>query len=164
MTNISHNLKVTGEENEYLKVKLSQASNEVGLAHNRVQEFKADSCQLIEKHNEREAEISALTQMHEGYHIESSNLELELDSLQNHKRDLEEKIKSSTTEAKKLGQHNSGLQNQISEHEIKSKETQEELSVILKKLKDNENESSSKISDLTSQINNLLNDIGTLNA
>ena len=35
---------------------------------------------------------------------------------------------------------------------------------MMKKLKDNENESSSKMSDLTSQIDKLLADIGTLHA
>ena len=39
-----------------------------------------------------------------------------------------------------------------------------ELSAIMKKLKDNEDESSSKISDLTTQINNMLAVISSLHA
>jgi len=38
MKDIRHNLKVLEEENESLKVKLWQASNEVHLAHNRIQD------------------------------------------------------------------------------------------------------------------------------
>ena len=60
--------------------------------------------------------------MHEGYQKESSNLireleaqatnlEQELESLQNQKRDMEEQINSSTTKARELGELNSGLQN-----------------------------------------------------
>ncbi|KAL5073097.1 hypothetical protein RYX36_012081 [Vicia faba] len=77
---------------------------------------------------------------------------------------LKEDGENLTTKARELGEHNLGLQNQISEPEMKSKERQEELSVIMKKLKDNEDESSSKISYLTSQLNNLQADISSLPA
>ena len=46
---------------------------------------------------------------------------------------LKEDGENLTTKARELGEHNLGLQNQMSEPEMKSKEREEELSVIMKK-------------------------------
>ncbi|KAJ1405940.1 putative myosin-9 [Sesbania bispinosa] len=88
ITNISNNLKVTEEENESLKEKLDEREREVHQPSLRCMKGIRMNPQI--KSGELKAQIT--------------NLELELESLQNQKKDVEEQIKISTTEARELGE------------------------------------------------------------
>ena len=77
---------------------------------------------------------------------------------------MEVQINSYTTQAREMREHNLRLQNQFSKVEVKSIKKENELFSLIKKLEDNDNNSSSKISNLPSQINNLLTEIDILRA
>ncbi|XP_022761036.1 paramyosin, long form-like [Durio zibethinus] len=75
---------------------------------------------------------------------------------------MELQIENKASEAKQLGEQNMGLQFQISKLEVMSKNREEELLSLTKKLEDNEKESLSRAENLTVQINNLLVDMESL--
>jgi chromosome segregation ATPase len=126
VSDLSHTLKATEEENKSLTLKVSEISNEVQQAHNVIQELKAESSQLKENIIEREREISTLAERHgvnenelsarmKELSLQVAGLEVELDLVQNGKRDMDAQIERKATEAKQLREENIGMQARISD-------------------------------------------------
>ncbi|XVF10455.1 hypothetical protein REPUB_Repub07fG0184300 [Reevesia pubescens] len=173
VSELSHSLNATVEENKSLNLKLSEASNELKQAQGTIQQLMAQMSRSNEELGEKERELLTLKELHEVHGNQSSaqikeleaqvtSLELELESLRETNRDMEVQIENKASEAKQLGEQNIGLQSQISELEMMSEKREEELLSLTKKFEDNEKESLSRAENLTVQINNLLVDMESL--
>lgn len=173
VSDLSQNLTATAEENKSFTLKISEMSNEFQQAQNLIQDLMAESSQLKEKMVEKEREVSSLVEMHEVRGNETlaqikelqaqvTGLELELESLRAHNRDMVVQIDSKAAEAKQLEEENLRLQARISDLEMLTKERGDELTTTIMKLEANESESLSRIENLTAQINDLLADLDSL--
>ncbi|KAK7307893.1 hypothetical protein VNO77_41347 [Canavalia gladiata] len=79
----------------------------------------------------------------------------ELKSLNKHKKNLELQVESQACEVKQLGADNTELQARVLELELLLKESKETVSVLQSKLKNNEDQTSSKIAEFMTRINKL---------
>ncbi|KAK6935501.1 Protein Networked (NET), actin-binding (NAB) domain [Dillenia turbinata] len=144
------NAKVLEEENQGLQFQISkleimssEKSDEISCLMKKLEENE-------NKLGERERELPDLREMHEVHKAESSariaglealiaTLEVERDSLSGKLNEMQEQIDREAGNAKVLGEENQGLQFQISRLEIVSSEKSDEISCLLKKLEENEN-------------------------
>ncbi|XP_056173619.1 COP1-interactive protein 1-like [Syzygium oleosum] len=172
---LSHSLEVTLEENKSLASKVSELSHDIENAQKKIQDVIGESGEMRKTLDEKERELLALTEVHqvhqndasaqmEGLKAQIANLELELETVQTEKRDIEELIETKTVEAKQLAEENMQLRAQAAEFEEMLKAREDEMSALKKKLEDSEKESLSRTEDLTTQMKTLLHDLESLQA
>ncbi|KAL4297048.1 hypothetical protein GQ457_12G000740 [Hibiscus cannabinus] len=133
VSELSQSLNAAVEENKSLNLKLSEVSNEIQLAQDTIQQLMAEISQSKADLGDKEKEFVTLKELHEVHGNQSSakikeleaqvtSLELELEQLRTTNRDMELQIENKASEAKQLEGVNIGLQSQISELEMMSRE------------------------------------------
>ncbi|XP_052294074.1 COP1-interactive protein 1-like [Citrus sinensis] len=151
VSELRNKLMSTSEEKAALNSEYQEALSKIQAAENM-------NKSLRDAADERQREISALVKVHEAHGNRASarikelegqvsSLKLELGSLNDQKRDLEAQF---ATEAKQLGEKNIELHAQVDS--------------LLKQVKDNENNSTSRIEDLKSQVSHLQQEVYSLRA
>ncbi|KAJ9173699.1 hypothetical protein P3X46_016809 [Hevea brasiliensis] len=91
-------------------------------------------------------------------------LRTELESLRSLKIGLEKKIEEKETEARQLGETNVQLRSRVSELELISEDKGNEISAMTVRMKENENNLTSRIEVLLTQVNNLQQEMESLRA
>ncbi|XP_047341817.1 COP1-interactive protein 1 [Impatiens glandulifera] len=129
--------KATEEQNSFLSTKLLDLSNEIKVAQDKIEEIVTESSLLREKIKENEKELGAHKEMHETYQATTSV----------QTRSLEFKLDSLHTEKQEI-----------------TKQRDDTVSELLKKLEDMEKDSLSKTETLTAQLKDLQVEIESLNS
>ncbi|XWS38261.1 hypothetical protein CRYUN_Cryun19dG0116200 [Craigia yunnanensis] len=145
VADLNHQLASKTEEKEAL------ASDHLA-ALSKIQEIETINRDLRKEVDEKEKRLSAPGKVHKGRVTELEEqligLKTELESQHHQKRDLEAQLDGETAESKQQGETNKALYGQILEEG-------EEVTILMKQVKDNENNLISKIEDSTAQIRNL---------
>ncbi|ONI07359.1 hypothetical protein PRUPE_5G115200 [Prunus persica] len=168
VADLKQKLVSRNEEKEAINSEYMEALRKIRQADNMDKDLKNEM-------DERVRELSALVEAHEAHGNESSArvkelegqltvFKIELESLCCQKRDLEAWKEGKAAEAKQLGEKNIGLHARVFELEIGLKGKEDEISDLQKKLKENEDSSASKVSDLMAQASNLQVEVDSLRA
>ncbi|PQM42541.1 protein NETWORKED 1D [Prunus yedoensis var. nudiflora] len=168
VADLKQKLVSRNEEKEAINSEYMEALRKIRRTDNIDKDLKNEM-------DERVRELSALVEAHEAHGNESSarvkelegqltGFKIELESLCCQKRDLEAWKEGKAAEAKQLGEKNIGLHARVLELEIGLKGKEDEISDLQKKLKENEDSSTSKVSDLMAQASNLQVEVNSLRA
>lgn len=91
-----------------------------------------------------------------------NDMKWEVDSLHNLKADLEKQVITKTSDAEKLRHENEGLHARISELEKALTEIRDEVETLGREYEDGNNEAAIKLTDLTTQVSDLKQELDTL--
>ncbi|OMO79706.1 hypothetical protein CCACVL1_13492 [Corchorus capsularis] len=158
---LKHQLASKIEEKEAL------ASDHL-VALSKIQEIETINSNLRKEVDEKEQRVSALENVYKEPVTELeeqlTGLKTELESLQHQKRDLEAQLDDQGSETKQHGETNKALYAQISELELIEKLDGDEVTKLMKQIKDKENSLMSKIEESVARVGNLKKQVDYLRA
>ncbi|XWS61657.1 hypothetical protein CRYUN_Cryun07bG0145100 [Craigia yunnanensis] len=154
VADLKHQLASKTEEKEAL------ASDHLA-ALSKIQEIETINRDVRKEVNEKENRLSALGKVHKEQvtelEVRLTGLKTELESLHHQNRVFEAQLDGKTAESEQQGETNKALHVQILEEG-------DEVTKLMKQIKDNENNLTSKIEDSMAQVSNLKKEVDYLRA
>ncbi|KAL5552375.1 hypothetical protein UlMin_002551 [Ulmus minor] len=168
VADLKQNLASVRKENEALR-------SEYKAALSKAQQAEATFKDMRIEADQRERDLSALVKMHEARGIQSlarikelesqlASLKIEMESSCSQNRELESRKEGKAVEVTQPGDKRKGGHSRVLELELILKDKENENSALLNKLKEDENNSTSKIVELMAKASNLQLEVDLLRA
>lgn len=162
-------------ESEAASFEVAELKHELASVIEQNKNLKSEYNELKIAADKKEREISALVKAGEANETWSlarikelegqlAGLKIETEFLRGQKRDQEPVREGKAAEARQLGDKRKGWRSHVLELESKLKDKEDENSVLMKKLNENENTFTTKIEEMMGKISSLHMEIGILHA
>ncbi|GMN31691.1 hypothetical protein TIFTF001_003354 [Ficus carica] len=162
-------------ESEAFSLEVAELKNELAsvIEHNKNLKSQYDGLKIEADKKERES--SALVKASEAQETQSlalirelegqlAGLKTEIQALQGQNRDQEPRREGNADEAKQQGEKRKAWRSRVLELETTLKDKEDENSILLKKLSENEDTFTSKVAEMMAQVSNLQVEVDSLQA
>nr|XP_011463967.1 PREDICTED: myosin-4 isoform X1 [Fragaria vesca subsp. vesca] len=155
-------INVMNQDLETLRWQIAETGMQLDSKNEEILQEQRNIETLKEEQKRKDVAEKKMSEERQRYFKQVKDMELEVDSLRSHKRNLEKLRRSKMHEADKLKRQNAALRAKVVDLEKTLSERGDEVSALRKQCEDVKNEASTQLMTLTTQVSGLKQELDSL--